>query len=113
MKKNKGFSLVELLVVLAIMALLAGMLLPAFVKAKEKSREIQAKRLEGLYPQSLGHGIYYFPFVRDEFRTALKNFLDSHTELELVTISDDFERGSNHSNGHTVVFREKVKAVAQ
>lgn len=38
-KNNKGFSLVELIVVIAIMAVLVGVLAPQFMKYVEKSRE--------------------------------------------------------------------------
>ena len=38
-KNNKGFSLVELIVVVAIMAVLVGVLAPQFIKYVEKSRQ--------------------------------------------------------------------------
>ncbi len=39
MKNNKGFSLVELIIVIAIMAVLIGVLAPQFIKYVERSRE--------------------------------------------------------------------------
>ena len=38
-KDNKGFSLVELIIVVAIMALLVGLLAPQYIKYVEKSRK--------------------------------------------------------------------------
>lgn len=39
MSKNKGFSLVEIVVVIAIMAVLVGVLAPVFVRYIEKSKQ--------------------------------------------------------------------------
>ncbi len=39
MNDNKGFSLVELIIVVAIMAILVGVLAPQFIKYIEQSRE--------------------------------------------------------------------------
>ncbi len=43
MRKNAGFTLLELLAVLSIIALIAGFLFPTITKVKENAREARAK----------------------------------------------------------------------
>ncbi len=45
MKKNKGFSLVELIIVIAIMAVLIAVLAPQYIKYVEKSRKAKDDKL--------------------------------------------------------------------
>ena len=42
---NKGFSLVELIIVIAIMAVLVGVLAPQFIKYLKIFRQLQTYRL--------------------------------------------------------------------
>ena len=42
MKKNAGFTLLEILIVLVILAVLAGLAVPAYVSAVEKQRKQEA-----------------------------------------------------------------------
>ncbi len=109
--KQGGFTLVEIMIVLAIIGLLAAMAIPAFVKAREKSQQlVEENRLAHLTPQQrenenlvkleeqklaqqktteqklsqirpFGHNIYEFPFVGDEYRFMLSAFQDKHPEL--------------------------------
>ena len=45
---NKGFSLVELIIVIAIMAVLVGVLAPQFLKYVEQSRKSTDVRMQHL-----------------------------------------------------------------
>ena len=68
-KPHRIFTLIELLIVIAIIAILAGMLLPALNQAKEKARAISCR---GNVKQCMlsnqayvSDYLYYVPYIRD------------------------------------------------
>ncbi len=64
-----GFTLVELLVVMAIISILAAMLLPALTKAREQARSVTCR--SNLKQIGLGFGMYQADY--DEFFPTLNN----------------------------------------
>ena len=78
-KKNKGFSLVELIVVMAIMAILAVTLAPALTQYVEKSRKAADKEvINSIYTAA------QYALLDDTLNTAAKaTALDISTGLSL------------------------------
>ena len=77
-KNNKGFSLVEIIIVVAIMAVLVGILAPQFIKNVERSRE--AKDLQNIEEYK----------VTIESIAADKEGLDDNMEIKITSGTGTF-----------------------
>lgn len=76
---NKGFSLVELIVVIAIMAVLVGVLAPTLIKNIEKSRESKdAQNIEQIKSACE---------VALQNEEAYQNTVDKTADVTLVTLT--------------------------
>ena len=97
MKKNRGFTLVELIVVLVILAILAAVLLPALLgyidKAKERLKKTNLRRfisdIDGYLITIEKNGNFYKRYVPFEtkdsyspwfYEDGVKNLIDDTNE---------------------------------
>ncbi|MCX6717609.1 MAG: type II secretion system protein [Candidatus Taylorbacteria bacterium] len=130
--KKYGFTLVEIMTCLMIIIFLTALIFPAFNKVRQERHNLENpkpmtaeqeqqiaiqnqsemnKKLAQI--QDFGNGVYYFPFVDDEFRKMVSKFLDIHTNLEVVASDGDIimkswgDSAYGITVGHTVLFREK------
>ncbi len=87
---NKGFSLVELIVVIAIMAVLVGVLAPTLIKNVEKSKE--SKDQQNL--DSVKEAITTVLSDQDYYDTLYNNSITVNGKTGSLSISSDLY-GSN------------------
>ncbi len=64
--KNSGFTLIEILIVLVIIGILAGLAIPRFVGATSRAKQVEAKQvLRQIYTMQVSHRIehdtYWIP----------------------------------------------------
>lgn len=108
-KNNKGFSLIELIIAIAILVILTGLLAPQFMKYIEKSREAKdMQTLDSIYSAvqgamsdekaytdivtkaAAGKNAYKAGKTLAEVQTATGDFLNEFTDL-LGTPSDKLD----------------------
>ena len=90
MRGNRGFSLVELIIVIAIMAVLIGLLTPQYLKYVEKSRKAKDEKQEN--DPCNQHVIDFVCRVhgnrKDDIRCALADRYYRRRNSECGTLSD-------------------------
>ena len=93
MKKQKGFTLLELLVVMAIMALLAGLGLRTFGSVQQKSRD--GRRKQDLQSISKALEIYYNDFKHYPYASGGKIMGCGENSTEACTWGDMWQNSNN------------------
>lgn len=91
MKNNKGFSLVELIIVIAIMAILAGAIGPALIRYIDKSRksnDVSAAK---------------------SIKTAVETALTYERSFELLTTGD--ENVTTDTDGNTIKYAGYIEII--
>ena len=91
-KNNKGFSLVELIVVVAIMAVLVGVLAPAYLKYVENSRE--KKDLNNI--EEVRHAVEIALADEDVFAQVKDKDTVEMTEAGVVTAKNTVASGKTN-----------------
>lgn len=89
MKKNDGFSLVELIIVIAIMAVLIGILAPTYLKYVQKSAVSSDKQLITTISRAITYAATDQKIQEEPASLTVINSLTSPTKL------DDFDATTN------------------
>ena len=93
----KGFTIVELLVVISIIALLIGILLPAIGKARDKARTTTS--VSNLRQLAIAHNAYAGDWEDAQLSCARYN-ISAYDGMAAYNEAIGMEPGGDHYQGH-------------
>ena len=107
MKNKKGFTLIELMIVVAIIGILAAIAIPNFLKFQAKSKQSEAKtNLKGIYTAEtayFGENNDYSGFDAVNWEPVGSKFYYHYTLTGAVTGNTSIEKGADMA-GSTAVW---------
>lgn len=88
MKNNKGFSLVELIIVIAIMAILVGVMAPQLIKYIEKSNVSADMQMLGAIESAITYAVYDPSIALDpDSKVEIQRIVDNCVPLQSLDTS--------------------------
>lgn len=88
-KNNKGFSLVELIIVIAIMAILVGAIVPMLIMYIEKSEVSSDYQLADTVRSAIAYSIVDAKVVEDPASQPDLDRMENHGPISIDTLADN------------------------